>query len=347
MKKGLKITLGVILLIIVVGGFIGYKFYARYFVDTAVDTNETVYIYISRGDDRVAILDKIERAGAVTDIEGLEWLMVEKNYQGDLIVAGKYELKDGMTANELVNHLRAGNGRLSVKVQFNQVRDVRQLAGKMTRSLELDSLTVLEWLTDADSIKRYGFNEHTIISMFIPNTYHVTWDITTPELMSRMASEYKNFWNEKRMAKLKETGLSQSEVTTLASIVYWETKLPKDMPTIAGVYMNRIKKGWPLQADPTLIFAHGDYSIRRVLNVHKEIDSPYNTYKNPGLPPGPIILPPTLYMDAVLNYEEHDYMFFVAKEDFSGESYFAKTLAQHEIYANRYRRALNKKKIYN
>jgi len=161
-----------------------------------------------------------------------------------------------------------------------------------------------------------------------------------------MAKEYKMFWNSERVAKLKKIKLSQSEATTLASIVFTETNSKKDMPIIAGVYMNRIEKGWPLQADPTLIFALNDYSIKRVLNIHKEIDSPYNTYMYKGLPPGPINIPPTRYIDAVLNYEKHKYFYFVAKEDFSGDSYFAKNLVQHMIYARRYQKALNKRNIF-
>jgi UPF0755 protein len=182
--------------------------------------------------------------------------------------------------------------------------------------------------------------------MFIPNTYNVNFDITVPELMARMAKEYKKFWTPERIAKLKKCGLSQSEATTLASIVFTETNSKKDMPIIAGVYMNRIRDGWPLQADPTLIFALDDYSIKRVLNKHKKVDSPYNTYKYAGLPPGPINIPPATYIDAVLDYEKHDYYYFVAKEDFSGDSYFAKNLVQHMVYARRYQKALNDKKVY-
>jgi UPF0755 protein len=246
----------------------------------------------------------------------------------------------------LVNHLRAGRGVKEVKVQFNQIRTKADLAGRLSRNLECDSITVLNWLNNPDSIARYGFNENTIISMFIPNTYNMKWNTSAPELMSRMGKEFKKFWNEERAEKLRTTGLSQSEVVTLASIVYWETKLTADMPKIAGVYMNRIKRGIPLQADPTVIFAVGDFSIKRVLNKHLAIDSPYNTYKYAGLPPGPILIPPGKYVDAVLNYEKHDYIYFVAKEDFSGESYFSKTLSQHNIYAARFRRALNERGIY-
>jgi UPF0755 protein len=246
----------------------------------------------------------------------------------------------------LINHLRAGNGRLDAKISFNNVRTLKDLAGEMSEGILLSEDEIYSWLTNKDSIARYGFNQYTIVSMFIPNTYYVNFDISVSDLMARMAKEYKAFWNDERKAKLKEIGLSQSEATTLASIVFTETNSKKDMPTIAGVYMNRINAGWPLQADPTLIFALNDYSIKRVLNKHKKVDSPYNTYKYAGLPPGPINIPPTRYIDAVLNYEKHDYYYFVAKEDFSGDSYFAKNLVQHMIYARRYQKALNDRKIY-
>jgi len=201
-------------------------------------------------------------------------------------------------------------------------------------------------LNNSDSIAKFGFNKNTIISMFIPNTYNVDWNTSTSQLMTRMGKEFKKFWTAERVAKANDMSMTQSEVVTLASIVYWETKLKKDMPMVAGVYVNRLKRGIPLQADPTLIFAAGDFTIKRVLNKHKDIDSPYNTYKYAGLPPGPILIPPSQYVDAVLNYSKHDYIYFVAKEDFSGESYFAKHLSQHNIYANRFRKALNERGIY-
>jgi UPF0755 protein len=216
----------------------------------------------------------------------------------------------------------------------------------MSNGILLEQEDIYEWLSNKDSIGRYGFKKETIVSMFIPDTYNVNFVITVPELMARMAKEYKKFWNPERIAKLKKCELSQSEATTLASIVFTETNSKKDMPIIAGVYMNRINSGWPLQADPTLIFALDDYSIKRVLNKHKKVDSPYNTYKYAGLPPGPINIPPARYIDAVLDYEKHDYYYFVAKEDFSGDSYFAENLVQHMIYARRYQKALNDKKVY-
>ena len=260
-------------------------------------------------------------------------------------MAGKYKVKIGWSNNELVNHLRAGNGRIESKVVITPTRDLSSLSAKIARDIRLDSSTINQYLNNSKNWERYNFNQENRLCLFIPNTYFVDWDITNEEFLKRMKLEYDKFWDKKRRQMVKNIGLTPNEVQTLASIVYWETKKDKDMPTVAGVYMNRIKLGIPLQADPTLIFAHNDYKIKRVLNVHKNIDSPYNTYKNKGLPPGPILIAPIKYVDAVLNYEKHDYLFFVAKEDFSGYSYFSKTNAEHEKYANKYRKALDERNV--
>lgn len=331
------------------GAIIAGSFYYKHLVypNIKIDNESgTSFLYIKKNASTADVLQDLYNQGIVQNKTSLEWMAAKKNYRGANIVSGKYEIADGMTNNGVINHLRAGNGLIPVKLQFNQLRDIAQLSGKLTQEVSADSIDMYNWLNNPDSIAKYGFNEATIPALFIPNTYYVNWDMSPTDIMQRMAKEYKAFWTEDRKSKAKEIGLSQSEVTTMASIVYWETKMAKDMPTIAGVYMNRIRIGMPLQADPTLIYALGDYEIRRVLNIHKEIDSPYNTYKNRGLPPGPIIIPPIKYVDAVLNYEKHDYLYFVAKEDFSGYSYFSETYSQHLAYARLYQAALNKMQVY-
>lgn len=337
-----------IALFIIAIGIYGGNLYYQNFIKSNVDTKgKKVMLFIPKGAGSDLVVHKLKELNVIKDINSFKWLLSKKNYQGRNIVAGKYEIIDGSSNNTLINHLRAGNGRLDSKVQFNQVRDLKELSSSITKDILLDSSEVYNWLTNEDSIAKFGFNKNTIISMFIPNTYNVDVDITCPNLMKKMGREYKKFWTPGRKQKALNCNLSQSEVTTLASIVYWETKMKEDMPKVAGVYMNRLEKGIPLQADPTLIFALGDYSKQRVLNKDKEVDSPYNTYKYRGLPPGPIILPPAQYLDAVLNYEKHDYIFFVAKEDFSGYSYFSKTLSQHNIYAKKWQKALDERGIYN
>ena len=185
-----------------------------------------------------------------------------------------------------------------------------------------------------------------MISLFIPNTYQVYYDISGKQLLERMQSEYQRFWNDTRTAKASKIGLDQKEVSVLASIVQAESIKKEESKIIAGLYKNRLDKGIALQADPTLVFASGDFSLKRVLNIHKEVDSPYNTYKNRGLPPGPINMPTIAALDAVLNYEEHQYLYFCAKEDFSGYHTFAETLSEHNINARKFQRALNRQRIY-
>lgn len=341
-----KIIIVLLIIGLVVGGIAGKYWYQNYKVPNIAIEGGSVKLFIPKGSTQQDVLSQLIDLNIVSNTESLTWLADQKNYQGNLIVSGNYILKDGWTNNQLINHLRAGNGRIDANVSFANVRTLKDLANSISEGILLESDDVYEWLMNEDSIRRYGFKKETIISMFIPNTYRVNYDISAPDLMKRMAKEYKKFWNADRMAKLKTIRLTQSEVSTLASIVFSETNSKKDMGTIAGVYMNRINKGWPLQADPTLIFALNDYTIKRVLNKHKEVDSPYNTYMYKGLPPGPINIAPSNYIDAVLNYEKHKYMFFCAKEDFSGDSNFAKTLAGHMINARRYQKALNDRRIY-
>jgi len=347
MKKKLKIAGVALFLILVVVGFIFYgKFQSLTQANVLADSKTPKALYIPSGSSASSVIELLKSGEYISSDDNLEWLFSQKNYKGRNIVPGKYTLQPGWSNNDLVNHLRAGRGKEEVKVQFNQIRTKEDLAGRLARNIAADSTSVADWLNNSDSIAKFGFNKNTIISMFIPNTYNLDWNTSTSQLMTRMGKEFKKFWTTERLSKAKAMGMTQSEVVTLASIVYWETKLRKDMPMVAGVYVNRLKRGIPLQADPTLIFAAGDFTIKRVLNKHKEIDSPYNTYKYAGLPPGPILIPPSQYVDAVLNYSKHDYIYFVAKEDFSGESYFAKNLSQHNIYANRFRKALNERGIY-
>ena len=350
-KKKTKNLFGkliIVLLIIglIVGGISGKYWYLNYKVINIEFEGDAVKIFIPKGSSQQDVLTQLVDLKMVSNSESLTWLADQKNYKGKLVVSGNYIIKSGWTNNQLINHLRAGNGRIDANISFANVRTLKNLAESISKGILLDSDAIYTWLMSDANIRKYGFKKETIISMFIPNTYRVDYDITVADLMKRMAKEYKSFWNAERISKLKAIKLSQSEATTFASIVFSETNSKKDMKTIAGVYMNRINKGWPLQADPTLIFALNDYTIKRVLNKHKKVDSPYNTYMYKGLPPGPINIPPSKYIDAVLNYENHKFMFFCAKEDFSGDSNFARTLAGHMINARRYQKALNARRIY-
>lgn len=261
------------------------------------------------------------------------------------VKAGRYMLKSDMSNLQAVRLLRSGS-QTPLDVTFNSVRLKEDLAEKLCDNIAADKDKLLALLQDTAVVRSYGFNQYTIVSMFIPNTYEVYWTISEKELLDRMKAEYDKFWNEERLAKAKAIGLTPQEVSTLASIVQAESKKNDEKPRIAGVYINRLNRGIALQADPTLVYAAGDFTIGRVLNKHKEIDSPYNTYKYAGLPPGPINVPPISALDAVLNYEKHNYLYFCAKEDFSGYHNFSTNLRQHLNNARRYQRALNEARLY-
>jgi UPF0755 protein len=194
-------------------------------------------------------------------------------------------------------------------------------------------------------LKQYGFNSENCIAMFIPNTYEFYWNTPAKKFMERMAREYKAFWNPSRKMKAKTIGLTQAQVAVLASIVEQETHRDDEKPIVAGVYLNRYKKGWKLEADPTLVYALGNFTVQRVLNQYKEIDSPYNTYMYAGLPPGPICIPSISSIDAVLNYSKHEYFYFCARDDFSGYHCYAKTYTEHLVNAKRFQKELNRRKI--
>jgi UPF0755 protein len=344
-----RILRTLIIFFVIAAGIVAYFYYGN-FVSSNVDTNEEAcYVFLPKNSNADSVINVLEKSHVIIDISSLRKMISIKKLNINNILPGKYEIESGWSNNQLINHLRSGNGRLDAVVQFHNVQTIEQLSGKMTVELLLDSSEVLSWLQSTENMNKYGFNENTFLSMFIPNSYFVDIDISVALLMKRMAKEYKDFWNSSRKQKADAIGLSQSEVVTLASIVYWETKIKEDMPIVAGVYINRLRVGMPLQADPTLVYAlekMGRGKVKRVLNVDKKIDHPYNTYKNKGLPPGPILVPPGHYVDAVLNYQKHGYYYFVAKEDFSGKSNFAKNYRQHLIYARRYQKALNKMKIY-
>ncbi len=249
-----------------------------------------------------------------------------------------------MSNTQLVNRLRSGE-QAPVSLIFNSIRTKQQLAGRIGKQLEADSVALLKLLNDKAFVKKLGFTADNILCLFIPNTYEFFWNTGPEQFISRMAKEYKRFWNEDRTGKLEKIGLKQSEASILASIVEMESTKNDEKPIIAGVYINRLKKGIKLEADPTLIFALGDFTIQRVLNKDLQFDSPYNTYKYAGLPPGPISLPSIVSIDAVLSPVHHNYLFFCAKADLSGYHNFSATLQQHIRYAREYQAALNKMNI--
>lgn len=257
------------------------------------------------------------------------------------IKPGRYVLAGNMGNLAVIRMLRSGE-QVPVKVTFNNIRTIDELSEKITKPMKLSTEEFKASVIKFAVSNPYGFDKDNIMAMFIPNTYEVYYNLTGDDLVDRMHFEYEKFWNDERKGKAEKTGLTPIEVSILASIVQAETIKQDEAPVIAGLYINRLKKGIALQADPTLKFALGDFSLKRILNVHKEVESPYNTYKYAGLPPGPINLPEIASIDAVLNHVPSDYYYMCAKEDFSGYHNFSKTLQEHNRNAARYQDALTR-----
>jgi UPF0755 protein len=262
-----------------------------------------------------------------------------------LVKPGKYLIKKNSNNIEVIRKLRSGD-QIPVRITFNNSRLTQDVAEKITANIGIDADDFLTFINDSSTAARYDFDQETFRCMFIPNTYEVYWTISREELTDRLHQEYNQFWNESRKAKAASINLTPVEVSILASIVQAEVSHHDESPIVAGLYLNRLKRSMPLQADPTLVYAAGDFTIKRVLNVHKEIESPYNTYKYAGLPPGPINFPSIISIDAVLNYDENNYIYMCAREDFSGYHNFSASLRQHNINARKYQQALNRAKLY-
>lgn len=304
---------------------------------------ETAYLYI---DDSKDYDDLCKQLSVITSERDLNHFKLLAKYLGypENIRSGKYEITNGMSHIQLINVLRRGH-QTSVKLTFNNIRLKNDLAERLAEQLMIDQQSILSLLNDSVNCDSLGFSTETINAMFIPNTYEVYWNITKERLFQRMKREYDNFWTESRRNKAKAIGLSPIEVSILASIVEEETAASDEYPIVAGLYLNRLKQDMPLQADPTVKFAVGDFSLQRILHVHLEVESPYNTYKHTGLPPGPLRTPSIRGIDAVLNHTVHKYLYMCAKEDLSGRHNFAITLAEHSRNAARYRAELNRRKI--
>lgn len=257
---------------------------------------------------------------------------------------GRYVLRQGMSVIEVARMLKLGM-QTPVRVTINNVRTTGQLAQKLSRQIDTDSASIAQALTSEEVAAGVGFDSRTLFSMFIPNTYEFYWTVSPEELVTRLKREYDRFWSGERDAKRERSGLSRLEVMTLASIVAEETRKGDEMARIAGVYINRLGRGIPLQADPTVKYAMQEFTLRRILYSHLKYPSPYNTYMNKGLPPSPICMPGVNAIDAVLDFERHDYLFFCARHTLDGYHNFARTLSEHNANARAYSAELNRRKI--
>ena len=343
-KSKSKALIFIILAIVAVVAYWGYTMAHKYYAVKVlkVELDETAYIYITPQDSAASVIAKIAQAAPGAHTEGFATLAAHNNYDSRKR-SGKYAIKDGDTMSDIYNRI-VSRQQTPVRVTIPSTRDIRQAIGIISRQIMADSASLAEY-THPVAMSCFGYEAAAIPAFFIPDTYEVYWDISAQEFFEKMASWNRQYWNESRKAKAKAIGLTPTQVSTLASIVDEETANTAEMPIVAGLYINRLKRGIPLQADPTVKFALGDPTRRRILNKDLEVNSPYNTYKHNGLPPGPIRIPTKQALESVLNYTKHDYIYMCAKEDFSGTHNFAKTLSEHNANAKRYQQALNKLNI--
>ncbi|MFT4660034.1 MAG: UPF0755 protein [Patiriisocius sp.] len=326
--------------------FVGYYLYDQVYLPTNSESSETVDLVIPAGATIDSLGDLLKENDLIRNQSLFKFIANQKKYSNG-IKPGKYKVRKEISINDLINQLRLGKAN-DVNFTFNNIFSFKDLAGRAGQVMAPDSIDFLEVLEDKSLMDHYGFTKENYPTMFIPNTYAFKQNTNPENFVKRMATEFGKFWNEDRTNKRKALNLTQSEIVTLASIVQAEQQaIPDEWKRIAGLYLNRVRKGIPLQSDPTVKFAVGDWSIKRVLTKHLKTESPYNTYKVPGLPPGPILFPDIGAVDAVLNAEKHSYYYMCAKADFSGRHEFAKNLSLHNKYAAAYRKALNERRIYN
>ena len=341
-----KLGLVVVVVALIVGFFLWGK-YRDVVAANVPDELKSEYVLIPNNAAFSEVVDSLFTNHQLIDTVSFREVAELMSYKKSSMRAGRYKIKSGWSNKELITHLRGGQ-QAPVKVVFNIGRFVDDVAGKVAPSIQADSAEISQLLHNQQFITAQGYTDETLMSLLIPNTYEFFWNTSAKGFFERMVKEHKVFWGkENREAKAAALNMSKSEVYTLASIVERETNQVPEKKRIAGVYLNRIKKRMLLQADPTAVFATRDFAARRVLNKHINFDSPYNTYKYLGLPPGPISVASISSIDAVLNAESHDYFYFCAKPDNSGFHAFAKTLAGHNRNANKFRAWLNKQRIMN
>lgn len=327
---------------------VGLTYY--YLFSSLSSNNKTEYIYVDNDDNVDSVLAKVRPIANAHSMQAFSTLIRHSSYSAH-IHTGRFEIAPGYGAFKIFRHIKNGM-QAPVNLTIPSVRTMDHLAGELSMKLMLDSTTILRALTDEATCRKYGYDTSTIACMFIPNTYDIYWNISLDNLLERMQKESKKFWNFERTQKAKQMNLTQNQVITMASIIDEETANNQEKPMIAGMYYNRLMfrdakhpNGMPLQADPTIKFAWKHFELHRIYNNLLHIDSPYNTYKNQGLPPGPIRIPSVAGIDAVLNHVHHDYLYMCAKEDFSGTHNFARTYDEHIQNAKKYAKALNERKI--
>lgn len=340
-----KIVLYTVLLLLVLLTAAAFTIGKKYYLTRvgSISMPDTAYLYITTDDNAESVICKLEEIIAPQSAEGFS-ILADHNRFDSRKRSGRYAIKDGDTMKDIYYRI-VSNTQTPVKLTIPSTRTIPQAVGIISSQLMLDSAELSKYTGASVYYTKLGYTKATLPSLFIPETYEVYWDIKPENLMIRLQKERRKFWNEERTAKAKTIGMTPEDVATLASIVDEETNDNAEMPVVAGLYINRLKKGMPLQADPTVKYALGDPTRKRILKKDLEIDSRYNTYKHAGLPPGPIRIPSKQALESVLNHKKHNYLYMCAKEDFSGTHNFAETLSEHNANARRYQQALNKKNI--
>ncbi|WP_235295981.1 endolytic transglycosylase MltG [Portibacter marinus] len=337
--------LWIFLILLIVAAGIGYYGYNAIFAPNVTLAQDEQLIRIPTGFTYEDVLLMLEDKEIIDNSRTFDQVASLMDYKSSSIRSGQYEIKNNWSNKELVGLLRSGR-QTPVNVTFNNLRKPEDVAGKISSYLEIDSLTLKEYFEHPSALEKAGLTPETFLSLFIPNTYQMYWNVSKEDILDRMITEHDKFWSkENRLKKAEKLNLTPEEVYTLASIVEKESLRNDEKTTIAGVYLNRLKQGIPLQADPTVVFATGEFDLRRVLNKHLAYDSPYNTYLYAGLPPGPIYMPSISSIDGVLNYNGHDYLYFCANPDQPGGHLFAASLSEHNRNAARYHRWLNARGI--
>ena len=342
-KKGSFRLLSALLAIIGIVALACIAVIYYYFYTPFSTKEETQYVYIDEGDDIDKVYAMLDTIGSEHTMKGLKKLAEWNDYPSHVKV-GRYAIRPDASTQEVLRNLKNGEQE-PLNVTVPSARTMGALAKTVSSKLQFDSLALYNALTDPATCEKLGFDTISIYCLFIPETYNMYWTVSVDAFLERMKKEHDNFWNDDRLSKAKALGLTPNEVVTLASIVAEESNYAPEKPTIAGLYLNRLRKGILLQSDPTVKFAMKDFALRRIYNRMLTIDNPYNTYKYAGLPPGPIRVPNVVDIDAVLDYKKHNYIYMCAKEDFSGSHNFAVTEAEHNANANRYRAALNARGI--
>lgn len=347
MKYRNRILAFIVLIGSAIGIYFVIQFYAVFFKSNTQFSNASSYVFIDR-DDTIDSLT-VQLAPLLKSVKSFHIVAEKKGYNRN-IKSGKFSIVKESNNNTIINNLRSK--RLLVNVVFNNQERLENLAGRVAKQIEPDSLVLLEVMRDSIFLKENGFNHDNAIAMYLPNSYQFYWHVTPNDFRNKMIKAYHHFWNKKRLEQAKELNLSPIEIITLASIVQKETTKAEESSRVAGVYINRLRKRMLLQADPTVIFSlkketnNFDTIIRRVLYKDLKIVSPFNTYQKRGLPPGPIFMPDLATIDAVLNYEKHNYIYFVANPRQPGYHLFARTVREHNRNKRVYTNWLNKKRLY-